>query len=551
LSATWPCPGEPGSGILPTGGHSVSVLGEVQQVLHDLRSFLDWIGTGGHVAGRPDEVRRAAEGWRQAGDALDALVGGLDGSLAQGLQAGPGGSWDDESAQAFQGYWAEVRAALQEQATHCHDMAGTLANAAREMDSFNSALEAIEIEIGIWIAATLILMWVPVVDVGEAAAAVVRGASLLERAWGVVRLILGLLRAIALVFGRAPRAARAVRLLAKARELEKGAEAARLARGGSLIARVRDWRALRLAARGNALRDLATERKAEAAIQAYRASWVGRLRIGANLAKSDRLFSRASAAAAAGRTLRAARLMERGFQAQNDARVLPASSTFHKLWTGYRINSLAWFPLRAADHWGGPQHNLDPTKGWQSYEWKQIMGGSALFTAMGFGLGPLTARLAGAPAGWLTRTLGLAGRSSTTRFWVGGALDRLPGVTAAGLSAFSAPAQQYLWATINLSALGARGAKLRQGTALAFTSNLAVTGPVGFPLNSAVAIALPGAGWAEYLPVPVMWTLGTYQEVTDDNVRAARGIPNGGALNGLLGPSDFTVPRLGAFPVPA
>jgi LysM repeat protein len=529
----------------------MSVLDEVQRVLHDLQGFLDWIGTGGYVAGLPDDVRKAAEHWRQAGDALDALVGRLDCSLGQDVHLGAGGNWNDESSQSFQSYWTDVRAALQEQAAHAHDMAGTLNHAAGEMDNFNSALEAIEIEIGIWIAATLILMWVPVIDMGEAAVAVVRGATLLDKAWGVVRLILGLLRAIALVFGRAPRAARALRLLEKAAKLREGAEAARLARGGSLIAKVRDWRALRLAAKGDALRDVATERKAEAAIQVYRASWVGRLRIGANLAKSDRLFRRASAAVDAGRPLRAARLMERGLQAQRDAQVLPAASTFYKLWTGYRINSLAWFPLRAADHWGGPQHNLDPTKGWQSYEWKQIMGGTALFTAMGFGLGPVVGRLSGAPAGWLTRGLGLAGRSATTRFWVGGALDRLPGVTAAGLSAFSAPAQQYVWATMNLSALGAGGAKLRQGTALAFTSNLAVTGPVGFPLNSAVAIALPGAGWAEYLPVPVMWTLGTYQEVTDDSVRAARGIPNGGALNNLLRPSDFTVPQPGPFPAAA
>jgi len=45
-----------------------------------------------------------------------------------------------------------------------------------------------------------------------------------------------------------------------------------------------------------------------------------------------------------------------------------------------------------------------------------------------------------------------------------------------------------------------------------------------------------------------MWGLLTYQEVSDMSIRAARGIPDGGALNSLPGASDFGAPHPGAFP---
>ena len=163
----------------------MSILGDLGRVLGDLQGFVDWVGTGGHIAGFPDDVRKAATKWRQGGDALDALMAQLDGSVGQDLHFAAGGNWNDETAHLFQNYWGEVRAGLQEQTTHCHDMADTLQHAASEMDNFNSALEAILIEIGIWIAATIILACIPVIDVGEAAVAVVRGATLLDKAWGL------------------------------------------------------------------------------------------------------------------------------------------------------------------------------------------------------------------------------------------------------------------------------------------------------------------------------------------------------------------------------
>ena len=181
----------------------------VMEVLHDLREFCSFVGTGGHVAGYPDEVRRAAHHWKRRGDAIDALLHDLETSLAAGVQAGPGGNWNDDGQRAFRSFFDDVRAGLREQATHSHEMAKTLDDAAGQMDSFNSALEAIVIEIGIWIAATALVSWIPGVDVAEEGVAVARGTSLLARGVSILRRVALFLREIALVFGRAPRAARA------------------------------------------------------------------------------------------------------------------------------------------------------------------------------------------------------------------------------------------------------------------------------------------------------------------------------------------------------
>src|SRR6266700_2775625 len=88
----------------------MSILGDLDGVLHDLLGFVDWVGTGGHVAGFPADVRRAASQWRGGGDGLDALTARLDGSVALNIHLGAGGAWNDGTAQLFQGDWSEVRA---------------------------------------------------------------------------------------------------------------------------------------------------------------------------------------------------------------------------------------------------------------------------------------------------------------------------------------------------------------------------------------------------------------------------------------------------------
>jgi nucleoid-associated protein YgaU len=526
----------------------MSVMSELMAVLNGLRTFVEEIPTGGHVAGRPEDCRRAARHWREAQAAIDALLAGLQSALAAGIQPGPGGNWNDQVEREFQSYWDEVQAGLKEQSAHCQDMARMLEESAVQMDAFNGALDAILIEIAIWIAATIILAAVPVAGEVEAVAATTRGAMLIARGGMIVRRILMLVRAIALVFGRAPRAARAVRLLEKAAKLEEGARAARLARGASLIAKVRDWRSAGLLEKAAGAWDVAKIQKAELAVQAYRASWVGRIRIAASMAKSERLLNAAQAAQDAGRAARAARLLDRAVQSAENARNLSRASTFYKLWSSYRLNSIAGYVLRTVDKAGLDSHH-DPTKGWRSYEALQIMGGSAFFTLAGFPVAAATDAFAARAGSWLSSLLGGAvRRSPTAGYWLGGMLDRVPGVVTSGVSAYSGPVLNGAWASINLSYIG-HSDNLPRDVRLAITSAAQVSTFTALPGNTAMSLIRPGGlpGGAG-LVLPVVWGTSVAQELASPSIRAARGVVSGSPLDGMLHPGDFATPSPAGFP---
>src|SRR5438034_6875586 len=150
----------------------------------------------------------------------------------------------------------------------------------------------------------------------------------------------------------------------RARALEEGAVAARLARGGHLLAGFRDWRAARLLERSASIFDARKELRAERALALYRASWVGRLRAAAYTAKGGRLLDRAVHAADAGRIARSERLFARAGQAERLASDLSRASLVNRAWTAYRINSISGFSLRMVDKAAlDPSH--DPTKGWR------------------------------------------------------------------------------------------------------------------------------------------------------------------------------------------
>jgi LysM repeat protein len=528
----------------------MSVMDELMSVLDGLRTFVEEIPTGGNVAGLPEDCRRAACHWRAAGTAIDTLHGNLQSSLSAHIQTGPGGNWNDPVQAHFEAFWMDVAAGLQEQAAHCRDMAKMLDDSAVQMDAFNQALDAILIEIAIWIAATIILWAIPVAGEVEAVGATARGVTLIARGGMIVRRVLLMIRTIALVFGRAPRAARAVRLLEKAAKLEEGARAARLARGASLIAKVRDWRSARLLEKAADAWDVAKIQKAELAIQAYRASWLGRLRIAANMAKSERLLNAAQAAQDAGRAARAARLLDRAVQSYEDARNLPRASTFYKLWSAYRLNSIAGYTLRNVDKAGLDPHH-DPTKGWRSFEALQIMGGSAFFTLAGFPVAAATTAFAARAGSWLSGLLGGAmRRSPTAGYWLGGMVDRVPGVVTSGMSAYSGPVLNGAWASINLTWVGERSPDLPRDVSVAIRSAGQVSTYTALPGNTLMALIRPGGlpGGAG-LVLPVVWTTSVAQELTSPSIRAARGVVSGSPLDSMLHAVDFAVPSPGAFPV--
>ncbi len=181
----------------------MSAPGELEHVLGQLRDIYDWITNledWRHLAGDSGALRAAAREWRAEATCLRDLAQNLRSGFAAHVDTSPGGNWNDDASRAFDHVWQQYLPGLTDLAGEYDSVAASLEDAAQQVDSFNDAVVSAIVEIGIWIAICVATSWIPGVDVLDAAAAVVRGATLMDRIMGVVRLLLALLRALGLIF---------------------------------------------------------------------------------------------------------------------------------------------------------------------------------------------------------------------------------------------------------------------------------------------------------------------------------------------------------------
>jgi uncharacterized protein YukE len=181
----------------------VSALGELEHILGELRDVYNWITNledWQHLAGDSGALRGAAREWSAQATSVRDLAANLGTAMSRNVDTSPGGNWNDAASRAFTGVWQQYLPGLTQLAGEYDHVAKTLNDAADQVDNFNNAVVSAIVEIGVWIAVCVATSWIPGVDVLDAAAAVVRGATLLDRVMGVLRLLLALLRAIGLVF---------------------------------------------------------------------------------------------------------------------------------------------------------------------------------------------------------------------------------------------------------------------------------------------------------------------------------------------------------------
>jgi LysM repeat protein/uncharacterized protein YukE len=175
----------------------MSILSAVSQTLNDLRETYDWITSlddWEHFAGDSGALRGAARHWRSEAAALRNLKADLAGGLRAHVSFGAAGNWNDDASRQFQSFMQRYGQGLDEVAAEFDRIAGSLEDTAGQVDNFNSTLKWTMIEIGGWIAATLLLMAVPVVGEAEEAAAVVEGTRLVMVVRRVVTAVMDLLR---------------------------------------------------------------------------------------------------------------------------------------------------------------------------------------------------------------------------------------------------------------------------------------------------------------------------------------------------------------------
>src|SRR2546429_2200814 len=143
-----------------------------------------------HLGGGTGAPREAARRWRAQATSLRKLERDLDAGLTAHVSIRPGGSWNDDSARAFDAVWRRYRPGLHGLADEFDQVAAALEGASRQVDAFNDAIVEAIVEIGAWVAFCVATSWIPGVDAAAAAGAVLRGATLMERIVGVLNQVL-------------------------------------------------------------------------------------------------------------------------------------------------------------------------------------------------------------------------------------------------------------------------------------------------------------------------------------------------------------------------
>lgn len=175
------------------------LIGQLKQLLDDLRHFYDWISSldnWHYLAGDTGALNTAAAGYAGMARAMQELKTDLNDAVTRQLFFGRDGNWNDRAAQEFQKFLVKFQKEIDTSAGQFNEMSSRLKSAATQVDSFNSAAVSVMVEMGIWIAATAILIWIPIIDGLEALAAVVRGVFLLRKIAQVIELIVNLLKAL-------------------------------------------------------------------------------------------------------------------------------------------------------------------------------------------------------------------------------------------------------------------------------------------------------------------------------------------------------------------
>jgi uncharacterized protein YukE len=176
------------------------VQAQITGLVNEMQRILGWINDLAHFAGDAAALYQASQQWQSVADEIRAIESDLTRAVFRNLSSGPNGNWNDPAGQAFQQYWNGLAIDIQDLTPQFDQMAKALHDAGDEVQNFYNTLEAIAVEMGVWITVTAATALIPGADIAEGIAAAVRGSALLEEFWTAVQAFIVFLNAMRAAF---------------------------------------------------------------------------------------------------------------------------------------------------------------------------------------------------------------------------------------------------------------------------------------------------------------------------------------------------------------